>query len=89
MQKWGKVKITHALEAHGVTSRCIRMALGEIEPGDYKKTLENLLRKRIATTKGVHPAMAKKKAATFVIGKGFEPTLVWDRLNELFENGEH
>lgn len=88
MQKWGKIKIMHALEAHGVTSRCIRTALGEIESADYRKTLENLLRKKISSVKGDHPALVKRKAAAFVIGKGFEPTLVWDRLKELFEKEE-
>ena len=85
MQKWGKVKITLALEAHDVSPRCIRNALGEIEPAAYRKTLENLLRKKLASVKGDHPAVGKKKAATFVIGKGFEPTLVWDRVNDLVE----
>jgi regulatory protein len=88
MQKWGKVKITLALEAHGVSARCIRNALGEIEAAAYRKALDNLLRKRVVTIKGEHPALTKKKAAAFVIGKGFEPTLVWDRLNDLLENDE-
>jgi regulatory protein len=88
MQKWGKVKITLALEAHGVSARCIRNALGEIESGAYRKTLDNLLRKKLPTVKSDHPAVMKRKAATFVIGKGFEPTLVWDRLNDLFEDRE-
>lgn len=88
MQKWGKIKITLALEAHGVSARCIRIALAEIEPAAYHKTLDSLLSKKLASSKGDHPAINKKKAATFVIGKGFEPTLVWDRLSDLFRKGE-
>src|SRR5688500_923655 len=31
MKKWGRIKITHALESKGVSSNCIRIGLREID----------------------------------------------------------
>jgi regulatory protein len=83
MKKWGKKKISRALEAHGVTPRCIQRGLQEIDGPNYSKTLKALLAKKIASL--VEPNAFKKmhKVATFAIGKGYEPDLVWVLVKEL------
>ena len=83
MKKWGRNKIIHELEVHGVTSRCIQKGLGEIEKGDYTKTLTALLKKKWTQT--VEPNLFKKrdKTARFAIGKGYESELVWGILKEI------
>lgn len=83
MKKWGKKKISRALEAHGVSPRCIQRGLKEIDDPNYSKTLKALLAKKIA---GLSEPIAFKKmhkAATFAIGKGYEPDLVWVLVKEL------
>ncbi len=83
IKKWGKKKISRALEAHGVSPRCIQRGLKEIDDPNYSKTLKALLAKKIAGLS--EPVAFKKmhKAATFAIGKGYEPDLVWVLVKEL------
>jgi regulatory protein len=79
MKKWGKRKISRALENHGVSVRCIQSGLKEIDDPDYSKTLKALLIKKIASL----PEPKMQKAGMYAIGKGFEPDLVWVLIKEL------
>lgn len=83
MQKWGRIKISRALEAHGVSSRCIQRGLKELEGPAYTKTLRSLLSKKLSAQKEPNVFKARQKAATYAIGKGYEPELVWELLRDL------
>jgi regulatory protein len=83
MKKWGKKKISRALEAHGVSPRCIQRGLKEIDDPNYSKTLKSLLTKKIAALNEPNAFKKMHKAATFAIGKGYEPDLVWVLVKEL------
>ena len=85
MQKWGRNKIINELEAQGVTSRCIRMGLKEIDDADYLKTLRALLKKKFSQTEETNPFKKRDKTARFVIAKGYEPELTWAILKEICE----
>lgn len=86
MQKWGRHKITRALEAHGLSSRCIQRGLEEIDRAAYTKTLKALLVRKLASLRDTDPFKARQKAGTYAIGKGYETDLVWTVLRELTEN---
>jgi regulatory protein len=83
MKKWGRNKIVHELEAHGVAPKCIQMGLKEIDAADYRKTLTRLISKKLAETKEVNPFKRKSLVARFAIGKGYEPETVWEMLKEM------
>ena len=83
MQKWGRNKIINELEAYGVTSRCIRNGLKEINDSDYRKTLQTLLKKKFSQTMESNPFKKRNKTARFAIGKGYEPDLTWEILKEM------
>lgn len=83
MKKWGRRKITQALEAHGVNSRCIQRGMQEIDAGSYEKTLTSLLTRKLALLKELEPFRRRQKAGTYAIGKGYEPDRVWAILKEL------
>lgn len=85
MMKWGRLKIQRELEMEGLTPKCIVRGLTEIDPKDYSKTLASLIKKKWAQT--IEPDLFKKKnkVARFVIGKGYEPELAWESINELFD----
>lgn len=85
MQKWGRNKIIHELEALDVTSRCIQNGLKEIDGDDYLRTLKSLLKKKFSQTKESNPFKRRDKAVRFVIGKGYEPELAWEILKEMTE----
>ncbi len=80
IKKWGRNKIIHELESHGVTPKCIQKGLKEIDSVEYLKTLNNLIKKKLALTEEVNPYKKKSGVAKFVIGKGYEPEVVWEIL---------
>jgi regulatory protein len=83
MQKWGRHKITHALEAHGLNKRCIQRGLEEIDKLSYSKTLKQLLARKLSSLKESDPFKNRRKAAMYAIAKGYEPELVWTLVREL------
>ena len=85
MMKWGRLKIQRELEMEGLTPKCIARGLAEIDSRDYSRTLSALIKKKSAQTSESDPFKKKNKIARFVIGKGYEPELVWGSINELFD----
>lgn len=85
MKKWGRLKIKNELEQQGLTKKCIERGMKEIDAADYRKTLKELVRKKAATVEDENPYRKKDKIARFVIGKGFEPELVWEEIKSTFD----
>lgn len=83
IKKWGRIKITHALESKGLTRNCIRIGLKEIEEEDYYQTLMDLLKLKIAELNEGNIFILRDKASKFAIQKGYEPDLVWGVLKKL------
>ena len=83
MKQWGRVKIQHELQAQGLTKNCIQRGLGEIDAADYRKTLQQLLRKKLAAVHEPNAFKKRDKVARFAISKGYEPELVWEYLKDL------
>jgi regulatory protein len=84
MKKWGKNKIENELKQRGITSRCIQTGLKEIDNSDYRKVLIQLIKKKAQTVTETNPFKKRNKVASFVIGKGYEPELVWSQIMDLF-----
>ncbi len=82
MKKWGKLKIKNELEFLGLTKNCIQRGLKEIESTDYSKTLKALIKKKSAEVKEENLFKKRDKVARFVIGKGYEPEMVWEYLRD-------
>jgi len=85
MMKWGRLKIQRELELEGLTPRCIARGLAEIDSKDYSKTLTSLLKKKSTLVTEPNPFKKKNKIAQFVIGKGYEPEMVWELIKDLFD----
>jgi len=83
MKKWGRNKIEHQLKSQGLSKRCIATGLKEIDSADYKKTLTALLKKKISEIKEKNIFALRHKVARYGIGKGYEPELVWQQLENL------
>jgi len=77
IKHWGRNKIENELKHRGISKRCIQTGLKEIDEREYRKTLSQLIRKKNKIL--TEPNLFKKrdKVARFLIGKGFEPELVW------------
>jgi regulatory protein len=83
MKKWGKLKIKNELEFLGLTKNCIQRGLKEIETADYVKTLKALIKKKSTEIDEGNPYKKRDKVARFVIGKGYEPEIVWEYVRDL------
>ncbi|HAC23681.1 MAG TPA: RecX family transcriptional regulator [Cytophagales bacterium] len=82
MKKWGKLKIEQELKSKGLTDRCIRSGLREIDAADYRKSLVLVVRKKIKETHEGNLLAKRNKVARFAIGKGYEPELVWETVKD-------
>ncbi|HRG80292.1 MAG TPA: RecX family transcriptional regulator, partial [Cyclobacteriaceae bacterium] len=57
--------------------------LKEIESTDYTKTLKVLIKKKSTEITDENRFKKRDKVARFVIGKGYEPELVWEYVKDL------
>lgn len=83
IKKWGKLKIKNELEFLGLTKNCIQHGLKEIESSDYTKTLKALIKKKSIEISEENRFKKRDKVARFVIGKGYEPEMVWEYVKDL------
>ena len=82
IKKWGRVKITNELKKKKISNICINRGLKEIEDEEYEILLNNLLEKKNNSLKDKNHFARKKKIASFLIQRGFEGNLVWDKIRE-------
>ena len=82
MRRWGRNRILRELKFRKISDYCIRKAMTEIEEEEYLKTLEQVLRKRLALSKEKDIFKRNSKLAKYAIGKGYEPTLVWEMVKK-------
>jgi regulatory protein len=83
IMKWGKLKIQRELESSGVSSRNIARGLSEITSSEYSQTLLGLVKKKSNEVEDDNIYKKKNRVARFVMGKGYEPELVWEIVNDL------
>ena len=85
IKQWGKRKITNELKRKQISTICINIGLQEIDDNDYNQVLEKLFHQKNATLKDKNHFTRKTKIANFLIQRGFESNLVWDKIRELSE----
>jgi regulatory protein len=82
IKKWGRLKIRQELEMLGLTKRNIATGLKEIDSSDYSKTLKVLIKKKAVQGEETNLFKKRNLVARFVIGKGYEPEMVWGMVKE-------
>ena len=83
IKNWGKRKITNELKRKQISIICINIGLQEIDENDYNQVLDKLFHQKKATLKDKNQFIKKTKIANFLIQRGFESNLVWDKIREL------
>tara|TARA_B110000908_G_scaffold164532_1_gene212694 strand:- start:454 stop:930 length:477 start_codon:yes stop_codon:yes gene_type:complete len=83
IKNWGKRKITNELKRKQISIICINIGLQEIDENDYNQVLDKLFHQKKATLKDKNQFTKKTKIANFLIQRGFESNLVWDKIREL------
>ncbi|MFT0714255.1 regulatory protein RecX [Flagellimonas lutimaris] len=85
IKKWGTKRITRELKFRDISSYNIKSALAEITNEDYLKTFDELARKRLNQIKETNSFKKKKKLADYLIYRGWESHLVYEKANELIK----
>ena len=83
IKKWGRLRIVRELKLRNISKYNIDSALKEIEESAYLTTLDELARKRNDSIKETNPYKRKKKIADYLFYRGWEPHLVYEKINEL------
>ncbi|SFW28164.1 regulatory protein [Sinomicrobium oceani] len=92
VKKWGKQRIVRALQLRDISAPNIREALKEIPEEEYLDTLHEIAEKRWQQLAGTQDASKnkreiwfrnKKKLADYLLYRGWESHLVYEKVNEL------
>jgi regulatory protein len=82
IKKWGKIRLKRELKFREISNYSINKALGEISDDNYYETLDDLMQKRIAQVKESHIYKKKRKVADYLLYRGWESHLVYEKLNQ-------
>lgn len=88
IKKWGKYRISQELKRKGITKNLINAALKEIADSDYLLTFHELAEKKAGNIKETNLQKKKKKLADYLLYRGWESHLVYDKVNSLIKNKE-
>lgn len=80
---WGKVRIKNELKFRNISSKIIETALKEIEDEIYIKNFNSLAEKNWETIKERKGPKKNKKFIDFLLRRGYETDLIYDKLFEL------
>jgi len=83
IKNWGKHKIINELKRKQISSICINIGLKEIDEKQYNLVLEKLFYQKESSIRDKNKFIREKKIANFLIQRGFENNLVWDKIREL------
>jgi regulatory protein len=83
---WGKNRITNELKFRNISSRVIQEALKEIPEAAYLENFHRLAEKHWNSIKERKEQKKNKKFVDFLLRKGYETNLIFEKLNELDNN---
>ena len=78
MKKWGKLRLERELKFRQISSYNIKIAMKEIDEGEYLKTLNTIAKKKYESIQEVNVYKKKKKLCDYLFYRGWEPNLVYD-----------
>ena len=85
IKKWGKRRLTLELKKKNISKININQALTEIDDKEYIQIFNNLAEKRCKAIKEKDTYKKKKKLADYLLYRGWESFLVYDKVNELIK----
>ncbi len=85
IKKWGKRRLSLELKKKDISKTNINQALAEIDEAEYMTIFNVLAQKRCDAIKEKNKYKKKKKLADYLLYRGWESFLVYDKVNELVE----
>lgn len=84
-KKWGRIRIKRELKLRGLSAFIIQSALNEIDEEEYTEVFDSLAQKKQSEIKEKNSWKAKRKLADYLLYRGWESDLVYDKVNELYD----
>ncbi len=84
IKKWGKRRLVAELKQRQISKYIINKALNQISKDDYKTTFEVLAERKAASILGSSKLKKRKKLADYLLYRGWESHLVYEKVNQLF-----
>ena len=85
IKKWGKRRLTLVLKQKDISKYNINLALNTIGDDEYIDTFNALAEKKLQSIKESNSLKKKKKLADYLLYRGWESHLVYDKVNELIK----
>ena len=83
IKSWGKIRIVAELKQRHISAPNIKCALTEISEGEYQATFNKAAEKHWETIRETNSLKKKKKFCDYLLRKGWESNLVYEKLKEL------
>jgi len=80
---WGKVRIVNELKYRNISTYNINLALKEITPEEYNTNFNTLAERNWHSIKESNGLKKRKKCCDFLLRKGYESNLVYEKVKEL------
>lgn len=80
---WGRNRIKNELKFRNISSKIIEIAIQEIDSESYIEIFHDIAEKNWESIKERKGPKKNKKFVDFLLRKGFENDLIYDKLNEL------
>lgn len=80
---WGKIRIVNELKFRKITQYNINLALKEITLEEYTATFDTLAERNWETIKETNELKKRKKFCDYLLRKGFESNLIYEKVKEL------
>ena len=83
IKHWGKIRIINELKFRKIAQNLINTALKEITPEEYLETFHTLAERHWETIRESDALKKKKKFCDYMLRRGFESNLVFEKSREL------
>nr|WP_309756949.1 regulatory protein RecX [Flavobacterium sp.] len=80
---WGKIRIVNELKFHNIGQYNINLALKEISNEEYLETFDKIALRNWDSIKETNLQKKRKKFCDYLLRKGFESNLIYDKAKEL------
>ncbi|QBN19143.1 regulatory protein RecX [Flavobacterium nackdongense] len=83
IKHWGKIRIVNELKFRNISQTLINIALKEITPEEYLETFHTLAERHWDSIRETNGLKKRKKFCDYLLRRGFESNLVYDKVKEL------
>lgn len=88
IKHWGKIRISSELKFKKISQTIINSALKEITPEEYLETFHTLAERHWESIRETNALKKRKKFCDYMLRRGFESNLVYDKVKELEISGQ-